>query len=111
VGQAGLNHGNAMAPGFIAADREVLPNLQYSTVQLRQPLFVGTGQHDHDVPPNRQLALIRNACAQGTTVEAHLYAGLTHGETVNASLKDSIPFVRKVLAGEPIKSICEPVAE
>jgi hypothetical protein len=30
---------------------------------------------------------------------------------VNASLKDSVPFVRKVLAGAPIKSICEPTAE
>lgn len=44
-------------------------------------------------------------------VEAHLYAGLNHGETVNKSLKESVPFVRKILAGEPVRSICEPVAE
>jgi hypothetical protein len=85
--------------------------LQYSTVKLTQPLFVGTGEQDHDVTPAAQLALVRNACAEGSTVEAHLYSGLNHGQTVNASLKDSVPFVRKVLAGAPIRSICEPTAE
>jgi hypothetical protein len=54
---------------------------------------------------------VRNACAEGSVVEAHLYAGLNHGETLNASQKDSVPFVRKILAGEPITSICEPVAQ
>jgi hypothetical protein len=44
-------------------------------------------------------------------VESHLYGGLTHGGTVNASLKDSVPFVRKIMAGAPITPVCEPVAE
>jgi pimeloyl-ACP methyl ester carboxylesterase len=107
VVQAGLNQGNALAAGFVPA----LPSMEYSTVHLPAPLFVGTGERDHDVPPAEQLALVRNACAQGSVVEAHLYAGLTHSKTVNASLKDSVPFVRKVLAGEAIKPVCEPVAE
>jgi pimeloyl-ACP methyl ester carboxylesterase len=111
VGRAGLNRRNALTPAFVAAVKVVSPNLQYATVRLSQPLFVGTGQLDHDVPPGSQLALVRNACVQGSVVEAHLYAGLAHGATVNASLKDSVPFVRRVLAGETIKSVCEPVAE
>jgi dipeptidyl aminopeptidase/acylaminoacyl peptidase len=85
--------------------------MEYSTVKLAQPLFVGTGEQDHDVPPAEQLALVRSACAEGSTVEAHLYAGLNHSQTVNGSLKDSVPFVRKLLAGQPVKSICEPTAE
>jgi hypothetical protein len=44
-------------------------------------------------------------------VEAHLYAGLNHSKTVNASLMDSVPFVRKIMAGEPINAVCEPVAQ
>ncbi|HEY0423878.1 MAG TPA: alpha/beta fold hydrolase [Rhodopila sp.] len=108
---AGLNRGNALKPGFRAAFASVLPMMQYTTMRLPQPLFVGTGEQDHDVPPATQLALVRNACASGSVVEAHLYAGLSHGATVNASLKDSVPFVRKVMAGEPITPVCEPAAE
>jgi pimeloyl-ACP methyl ester carboxylesterase len=109
--RAGLNRGNSLTPKYRDILAPILPSLEYSTVKLPQPLFVGAGAQDHDVAPAVQLALVKNACAEGTVVEAHLYAGLSHGETVNASLKDSVPFVRKVLAGEPITPICEPSAE
>jgi pimeloyl-ACP methyl ester carboxylesterase len=111
VARAGLNRENTLTKGFGDAFKVILPDMAYSTVRLNQPIFVGTGAQDHDVPPATQRALVQNACVQGSVVEAHLYAGLTHGETVNASLKESIPFVRKVLAGETITSVCEPVAE
>ncbi|WP_158920849.1 lipase family protein [Acidisphaera sp. S103] len=111
VGDAGLNREATIGPGFNTAIKPVLLTMEYDTLKLPQPLFVGTGDYDHDVLPARQLMLVRNACAGGTVVEAHLYAGLNHGETVNASLKDSVPFVHKILAGEPIKPLCEPVAE
>jgi pimeloyl-ACP methyl ester carboxylesterase len=107
---AGLNRANSLQPGFTAAFKSVLPSMEYSTVKLSQPLFVGTGEQDHDVPPSSQLALVRNACAVGSVVEAHLYTGLSHSATVNASLKDSVPFVQKVMAGEPITPVCEPTA-
>jgi pimeloyl-ACP methyl ester carboxylesterase len=110
VERAGLNDANTLTPRFESAFKAVSASLRYTTVKLPEPLFVGTGEYDHDVMPARQLALVRNACAAESVVEAHLYAGLDHGETVNASLKDSIPFVRKALAGEAIKPICEPVA-
>jgi hypothetical protein len=63
------------------------------------------------IPPAAQLALVHDACAQGSVVEAHLYAGLNHSKTVNASLMDSVPFVRKIMAGEPINAFCDPVAQ
>lgn len=108
---ARLNQANALTPAYLDAFAKVLPAMQFTTFKLRQPLFVGTGEQDHDVPPAEQLALVRQACTAGSTVEAHLYAGLSHSATVNASLKDSLPFVRKVLAGDPITSICAPAAE
>ena len=113
VVSAGLTLANAFnaGGGFQAALERMLPALEYTTLKLPEPVFVGTGQEDHDVAPSSQLALVKDSCAAGTVVEAHLYAGLNHGQTVNASLKDSLPFVRKVLAGEPIKPVCEPVAE
>jgi hypothetical protein len=109
--QAGLNRANTLKADYRTAFAAVLPAMEYPTLHLSQPLFVGTGQQDHDVPPMSQLALVRKACAAGSVVESHLYAGLTHGGTVNASLKDSVPFVRKIMAGAPITPVCEPVAE
>ena len=54
------------------------------------------------------MKLVADACKAGTVVEGHLYHGLGHSETVNASLQDSIPFAKKVIAGEKIQSICKP---
>ncbi|MFL5256167.1 MAG: alpha/beta hydrolase, partial [Rhodopila sp.] len=89
----------------------VLPALQYTTLALKQPVFIGTGAEDRDVRPASQTQLAKDACAAGTTVEAHLYAGLSHSGAVNVSLKDSLPFVRKVMSGETITPVCEPVAQ
>jgi len=111
VTSAGLSRSNVYAQGFRAAFEANLPALEYTTLKLAQPIFIGTGAEDHDVAPSSQLALVKDACAAGTVVEAHLYAGLSHSPTVNASLKDSPPFVRKVLAGEAITPVCAPVAE
>jgi len=111
VANAGLNRPNALTPQYVTAFAAVLSRLEYTTLHLQTPVFVGTGDQDHDVPPAGQLALVRNACAEGSVVEAHLYAGLDHGGTVNASLKDSVPFVRRVMAGEPVGASCQPTAE
>ena len=111
VRKAGLNRGIALKPAFRDAVAAVLPNMEYTTLHLAMPVFIGTGEQDHDVPPAGQLALVRNACAQGTLIEAHLYAGQNHGGTVNASATDSVPFVRKALAGQTITPICEPIAQ
>jgi hypothetical protein len=47
-----------------------------------------------------------DACRAGSTIEIHYYAGKDHGGTVNASLVDSLPFVKKTLAGEPVTGNC-----
>jgi pimeloyl-ACP methyl ester carboxylesterase len=111
VVSAGLARANAYKPGLRAALAKILPLLMYTTLRVPQPVFIGTGQDDHDVAASSQLALVKDACAAGTVVEAHLYARLNHGATVNASLKNSLPFVRKVLADEPITRVCEPAPE
>ena len=108
---AGLNRANSLTPDYLPAFAAVLPSMEYTTVKLPQPIFVGTGAMDQDVRPDSQLALVQTACAAGSVIEAHLYAGLNHGETVNASLKDSLPFVRKIMAGEPVTPVCRPIAE
>jgi pimeloyl-ACP methyl ester carboxylesterase len=109
--RAGMNRATILKPAFRDKVANVVLSLQYSTLHLAQPFFVGSGERDHDVAPASQLALVRQACAQGSVIEAHLYTDKDHSGAVNASLKDSVPFVRKILAGEPIKPICEPQAQ
>lgn len=83
----------------------------YPTLKLEQPIFIGTGASDVTPSAISQLALIKDACDAGSIVEGHLYAGLGHSATVNASLKDSVPFVKKVIAGEAITPVCHPELE
>jgi len=83
----------------------------YPTLKLSVPVFIGTGASDLTPSAVSQLSLIKDACAAGTIVEGHIYAGLGHSATVNASLKDSLPFVRKAFAGEKIEPICSPEIE
>jgi pimeloyl-ACP methyl ester carboxylesterase len=85
----------------------LFPLISYPTLQLQQPLFVGTGEADRDVPPAMQGALVRDACAAGSRVTWRRYAGLDHNGAVNASLADSLPFVRDLVAGKPAPQTCQ----
>ncbi|MFK4870402.1 lipase family protein [Novosphingobium sp. ZW T3_23] len=94
---------------FLAsADERAARYSRYPTLKLQVPVFIGTGASDLTPSALNQLALMKDACAAGSVVEGHVYAGLGHSATVNASLRDSIPFVKKLFAGERIESICEP---
>lgn len=58
-----------------------------------------------------QLGLVKAACAAGTIVQAHIYKGLNHDQTVNASLPDSAAFTKAVMADQPVPSNCTPTPE
>lgn len=94
----------AMDPAPIV--QELFPLIAYPTLRLQQPLFVGTGMLDHDVPPVMQTALVLDACLSGSHVTWRRYVGLDHSGTVNPSLADSLPFVRDLLAGKPVPEGC-----
>jgi pimeloyl-ACP methyl ester carboxylesterase len=81
--------------------------MTYPTLALRQPTFIGIGEKDRDVPPAMQLQLVKDSCAAGAPIQAHLYPGLSHSGAVNGSLPDSLPFVRQVMAGRSIASNCD----
>jgi pimeloyl-ACP methyl ester carboxylesterase len=83
----------------------------YPTLKLAHPILIGTGADDRTPAATSQLALMRDACAAGTVVEGHLYAGHGHSAAVNTSLKDAIPFAKKVIAGEPVTPVCQPQLE
>lgn len=112
VMDAGLTRRNATkAENQAKVFGPMMASLGYPTLKLKGPIFMGAGAADKDVNPALQMQLAKDACAAGTVVEAHLYEGLDHSATVNGSLKDSLPFVRKALAGEPITPRCDAAPE
>jgi pimeloyl-ACP methyl ester carboxylesterase len=107
---AGLTTANTVKPGANARLQAWWDAyLKFPTLKIKSPVFIGIGADDGLAP--LELSLAKDACAAGTTVEAHLYAGREHNGTVNTSLEDSIPFVRKVLAGQPVTPVCSPVEQ
>ena len=85
---------------------QTLQSSNYPTVKFAAPIFVGTGTLDTDIPTAVQYLFAKDACAAGSTVEQHYYVGQDHSGTVNASLVDSVPFVKKLFAGQSITSNC-----
>jgi acetyl esterase/lipase len=88
------------------AAAKATPYQRYPTPLFSRPVFIGTGLADTTVVPEGQYNLVMAACDAGSTVEAHYYAGKDHSGAVNASLVDSVPFVKKILAGTRIAGNC-----
>ncbi len=80
----------------------------YPTLKINHPVFIGTGANDVTPDARTQVKLVSDLCKAGTVAQGHLYFGLGHSPTVNASLKDSVPFAKKVIADEKIEPICDP---
>lgn len=78
----------------------------WPTLSFPHPVFVGTGLADTAVPPEFQYGTAAAACRAGSIVETHYYPGQDHGGTVNASLVDSVPFVKRLFAAQPIPGNC-----
>lgn len=103
----GRTEGNTYRPGGKKRLLEVVaPVTGYATLKLDRPVFLGIGGKDADVPAAMQQALARDVCKAGSRVQAHLYPEQDHGGTVNASLVDSLPFVRDLLAGRETATTC-----
>ncbi|MGS0897324.1 alpha/beta hydrolase [Burkholderia stagnalis] len=79
---------------------------QLAGFSLKVPLFTGSGLADTTTPPSNAYAFISTACSLGAPIEWHYYPGETHDSTVNASLVDSLPFIRKVMTGQPVTGNC-----
>jgi pimeloyl-ACP methyl ester carboxylesterase len=82
---------------------------RYPTPRFAQPVFIGSGLADVIAFPEGQYDFVMTACYAGSTVEAHYYPGKDHSGTVNASLVDSVPFVKKVFADQSIAGNCTSV--
>lgn len=108
---SGLTRTESVKPAYAAALAANVKLLEYPSLKLSQPVFIGIGELDTDAPARLQLELAKRACIAGTTVEAHLYAGMTHDAAVTRSLPDALHFADKLMTGEAIAPTCTPKAE
>ncbi len=85
---------------------KVAPVEDWPTLHFPHPLFVGIGLADVAALPEFQYAIAAAACRAGSIVETHYYPEQDHGGAVNASLVDSVPFVKRLFAGQPVAGNC-----
>ena len=78
----------------------------YPTLRFNHPVLIGAGLDDKSVLAEEQYKIALDACRTGSMIETHYYSGEDHGGTMSASLVDSVPFVKKTLAGEPVTGNC-----
>ena len=80
--------------------------MEYPSLKFPVPAFIGIGGKDRSTPPRMQQALVRDACSEGSIVEAHYYRTGTHASIVNGSTEDSSLFVEAIFAGKEIEGNC-----
>ncbi|MGB6246822.1 MULTISPECIES: alpha/beta hydrolase family protein [Gordonia] len=82
-----------------------IPGVQAALVQYMstpyqgydRPIFLGQGLKDMDVPAPSALSLYAQMKAAGQPVELHVYPTEDHSGTVLASMKDSTPFLARIM--------------
>jgi hypothetical protein len=100
---------NALKKNPDAAAANAARYQQYPTPKFSQPVFIGMGLADVTAYPQGQYNFVQAACHAGSKVEAHYYPSKDHGGTLNASLVDSVPFAKKILAGQRVDGNCRSV--
>lgn len=103
---ARLNWNNVLSPAALTVLARKMDLVAFPSYAIPTPVFMGTGALDIDVDPAQQRELAAQLCKANTRVEHHIYEGLDHSAAVNASLADSIPFARRMIAGGAPASTC-----
>ncbi|WP_233965065.1 lipase family protein [Pectobacterium versatile] len=89
----GLNAKNSLKPAIQELLDSQTASLRYNTLKINQPVFIGIGTSDINVPTKMQRHFAEDVISAGTSAEVHEYKGMNHSETVNVSLRNSAPFV------------------
>ncbi|MCL6330298.1 alpha/beta hydrolase [Pectobacterium carotovorum subsp. carotovorum] len=89
----GLNAKNSLKPAIQELLDSQTASLRYNTLKINQPVFIGIGTSDINVPTKMQRHFAEDVISAGTSAEVHEYKGMDHSETVNVSLRNSAPFV------------------
>ncbi len=100
VMKASLNAANSLKPGIDSLLNASVDKMLYPNLKINHPVFIGIGSVDVNVPTVMQRRFAEAVKSAGTQVDVHIYEGLDHSETVNPSLRDSVPFLIKTLHTE-----------
>lgn len=92
-----LNTVNSLNPAIKKLLHSLMSNIQYPTLYIAHPVFIGIGNSDINVSTAMQKIFAADVRNAGTSVEIHEYPGLDHSGTVNPSLRDSVPFIMKIM--------------
>lgn len=82
------------------------PFRAYPPLAFKVPVFLGIGLKDEQTDPRTAFDGAKRACALGANVAINMYPGYMHGPTVLRSQQDSLPWVKRVFAGEPVTGNC-----
>lgn len=106
ITDAGLTHDKTFKISPTEPLRQAFERMQFPSLQISTPLFVGVGSDDRDTPPRMQSGFVKAACAAGSTIEAHLFHGFDHLTVLNHSQSKSKAFAAAAFQGESIPGNC-----
>ncbi|MBN3135847.1 lipase family protein [Pectobacterium punjabense] len=93
VMEEGLNAANSLKPAIYDLLDDQMAHFRYNTLRVTPPVFIGIGTNDINVPTKMQVHFAEDVVSAGTSADVHQYKGMDHSETVNVSLRNSVPFV------------------
>lgn len=97
VMEKGLNASNSLLPNIETLLESELEKMAYPTLKINHPVFIGIGLNDVNVPTVMQQIFAKTVSNSGTQTLIRTYPQMSHSETVNVSLRDSVPFVLHAL--------------
>lgn len=106
IKEAGLTYNMTFKQSPSEKLKLAFQQMQYPTLVLPVPVFVGSGAEDRDTPLRMQAGLVKRACAAGASVQAHVYEDHDHLSALNHSTADSTAFVAAAFAGSDISGNC-----
>lgn len=106
ITKAGLTYNKTFKELPTEPLRQAFERMQFPSLDLSIPVFVGVGSTDRDTPPRMQAGFVKSACKAGSKVQAHLFDGFDHLTVLNHSQTKSKKFVREAFAGTPIEGNC-----
>jgi len=106
ITEAGLTYNKTFKAPPTEPLRQAFARMQFPTLNMSVPIFVGTGLDDRDTPPRMQAGFVKSACKAGSVIEAHTFEGFDHLTVLNHSQSKSKAFAAKAFAGEAIEGNC-----
>jgi len=107
ITEAGLTYNKTFETPPTEPLKQAFALMQFPSLQVSVPVFVGVGSDDRDTPPRMQAGFVKAACNAGSTIEAHLFKGFDHLTVLNHSQSKSKTFAAKAFRGEHINGNCK----